>query len=76
MPKINPEIQLLTAREREVVAHIAQGKKYSEIAEALSIGYNTVKVYANRIRRKLKLSDKLAVGLWAYRNGFGNRKTR
>lgn len=55
----------LTVRELQVVLLIRQDKKYREIAECLGLGCETVKTYAARIRKKLKLTSKLAMALWA-----------
>ena len=59
----------LTSRERQVVLLIQQNKKYREIASELGLGYETVKTYATRIRKKLDLSSKVAVALWAQKKG-------
>jgi DNA-binding CsgD family transcriptional regulator len=59
----------LTPRERQVVLLIQQNKKYREIATELGLGYETVKTYATRIRKKLDLSSKVAVALWAQKKG-------
>lgn len=60
----------LTAREKQIVVLIGQNKKYREIAVELGLGYETVKTYVNRIRKKLELSSKFAVGLWAHQRGL------
>ena len=59
----------LTPRERQVVLLIQQNKKYREIATELGLGYETVKTYATRIRKKLDLSSKVAIALWAQKKG-------
>jgi DNA-binding CsgD family transcriptional regulator len=60
----------LTAREREIVVLIGKNLKYKEIATKLKLGYETVKTYVKRIRKKLNLSSKLEVGLWGYKQGW------
>jgi DNA-binding CsgD family transcriptional regulator len=60
----------LTKRELQVVALIGQDKKYKEIAEELELGYETVKTYAARIRKKLGVGSKVAVALWAQQHGL------
>jgi len=60
----------LTGRELQVVVLIGKNKKYREIAEELDLGYETVKTYAARIRRKLKVNSKVAVALWAQQQGM------
>lgn len=63
-------VEHLTAREKQVVALIGKNRKYHEIAQELGLGYETVKTYVTRIRKKLNLSSKLAVGLWAHKKGL------
>jgi len=60
----------LTKRELQIVVMIGRAKKYREIAAELGLGYETVKTYASRIRRKLKVDSKVAVALWAQRQGL------
>lgn len=60
----------LTKRELQVVTLIGQDLKYREIAERLNLGYETVKTYAARIRKKLGVSSKVAVALWAQQQGL------
>lgn len=67
---VETETVSLSKREREVVVQIAQGKKYQEIADSLKINYETVKTYAARTRKKLNLSSKVDLALWAFRSGL------
>lgn len=60
----------LTTRETQVVAMIGRDMKYKDIALELNLGYETVKTYATRIRTKLGLSSKVAVALWAQKEGL------
>ncbi|MDO9279270.1 MAG: PAS and helix-turn-helix domain-containing protein [Polaromonas sp.] len=46
----------LTAREREVAAHLMGGLTSKEIGRALSISHRTVEVYRARLMRKYKAS--------------------
>lgn len=69
MTKKNAEVAL-TTREQEIVTRIGQNKKYREIAAELGLGYETVKTYVTRIRKKLGLSSKLALGLYAHQKGW------
>ena len=45
----------LSAREREVLEGLSQGMMYKEIAEKLSISYETVHTYIRRIYEKLQV---------------------
>ena len=46
----------LTAREREVAAHLMQGMTSKEIGRALLISHRTVEIYRARLMRKYKAS--------------------
>ena len=46
----------LTAREREVAAHLMQGLTSKQIGKALSISHRTVEIYRARLMRKYKAS--------------------
>ena len=72
MTNAKKETSLLTEREWQVVRLIQQDKKYREIATELGLGYETVKTYATRIRRKLNLTSKVAVALWAQKKRKSN----
>jgi DNA-binding CsgD family transcriptional regulator len=66
---VMPEAKL-TVRELEVVALIVKGMRYKEIAASLGLSYETVKTYVGRIRKKLGVSSKTEVAMWAIRNGI------
>lgn len=57
--------ELLTARELEIVALVAQGFRNKEIADKLSIGEQTVKNHLHNIFDKLGVSDRLELALYA-----------
>lgn len=63
-------IACLTEREKQIVILVGNNKKYREIAEDLGLGYETVRTYVTRVRKKLKLSSKFAVGLWGHQQGL------
>ena len=46
----------LTAREREVAAHLMQGLTSKQIGKALAISHRTVEIYRARLMRKYKAS--------------------
>jgi len=50
----------LTAREREILRLIADGKSFPEIAAALFIGVTTVKTHTQHIYDKLGVADRAA----------------
>ncbi|HEX9482298.1 MAG TPA: helix-turn-helix transcriptional regulator [Solirubrobacteraceae bacterium] len=46
-------IDVLTVREREVLVHLSEARRYPEIALLLCIDVETVRTHARRVRRKL-----------------------
>jgi DNA-binding NarL/FixJ family response regulator len=52
------EEDALSPREREVLAHLAQGYLYKEIAARLAISYDTVHTYVRRIYEKLQVHSR------------------
>jgi DNA-binding CsgD family transcriptional regulator len=60
----------LTARERQVVALIAQGKSNREIAEELVVGVRTVEAHVTRILNKLGFSSRAQIAVWAVEKGL------
>ncbi len=46
----------LTAREREVAAHLMQGMTSKQIGKTLAISHRTVEIYRARLMRKYKAS--------------------
>ncbi|MEN3307998.1 MAG: hypothetical protein V7603_4200 [Micromonosporaceae bacterium] len=61
---------VLTAREREVLALIGQGMTNTEIAAALVLGEGTVKTHVNHIFTKLRLRDRAAAIVFAFDHGL------
>ncbi|HHW02406.1 MAG TPA: response regulator transcription factor [Thermoanaerobacterales bacterium] len=58
----------LTAREKEVLAFIAEGLSNSEISSRLAISEKTVKNHVSSILRKLNLQDRTQVAVFALKN--------
>ncbi len=59
------DLDRLTAREREVLRHLARGYTYKEIARQLSISTKTVESHASAVLRKLQLSSRHELSRWA-----------
>jgi DNA-binding NarL/FixJ family response regulator len=65
--QVDPELDLLTPREREVLQHIARGYMYKEIAAQLGISAKTVEAHVSAVLRKLQLSSRHELSRWAVR---------
>jgi DNA-binding NarL/FixJ family response regulator len=59
----------LTAREREVLVLVAQGKSNQDIASALVISERTARTHVSHVIGKLGLESRVQAALWAIRNG-------
>ena len=64
-PSFDPELDQLTARERDVLRLIAQGYTYKEIARELFISVKTVESHVSSVLRKLQLSSRHQLTRWA-----------
>jgi DNA-binding NarL/FixJ family response regulator len=64
-PSFDPELDQLTAREREVLRLIARGYTYKEIASELFISVKTVESHVSSVLRKLQLSTRHQLTRWA-----------
>lgn len=58
----------LSERERDVLRGIVEDKTYAQIAHGMGLSFETVKVYANRLRAKLGIRSKTGLALWASDN--------
>jgi len=58
----------LTAREREVLAQIAEGRSNREIARLLHMSEKTVKTHVSSVLAKLGVADRTQAALYAVRN--------
>ncbi|HZE31259.1 MAG TPA: response regulator transcription factor [Actinoallomurus sp.] len=65
VPSIDPELDQLTQREREVLRLIARGYAYKEIAKELFISVKTVETHVSSVLRKLQLSNRHELSRWA-----------
>jgi DNA-binding NarL/FixJ family response regulator len=63
--QVDPELDQLTAREREVLRYIARGYMYKEIALRLNISVKTVEAHVSSVLRKLQLSNRHELSRWA-----------
>ncbi len=63
--EVDPELDLLTPREQEVLRLIARGYLYKEIAQRLGISVKTVEAHVSAVLRKLQLSTRHQLTRWA-----------
>jgi DNA-binding NarL/FixJ family response regulator len=80
-PAATPEpdarvVALLTARERDVVALVAEGLSNEEIAERWYVSQATVRTHVSRAMSKLNARDRAQLVVFAYRNGLASIPTR
>ena len=61
---------VLTVRERQVLALIGQGLTNNEIAAALVLGEGTIKTHVSHVFAKLQLRDRAAAIVFAFDHGL------
>jgi len=61
----DPELDQLTARERDVLRLIARGYAYKEVARQLNLSVKTVESHVSSVLRKLQLSSRHELTRWA-----------
>jgi DNA-binding CsgD family transcriptional regulator len=58
----------LTPRQEEVLRHLAQGLSNAEIAQALGMSENTVRIHVSAILKTLRVANRTQAALWATQN--------
>jgi DNA-binding NarL/FixJ family response regulator len=64
-PPVDPELDRLTPRERDVLRLLARGYAYKEIAAELFISVKTVETHVSSVLRKTQLSNRYELSRWA-----------
>jgi DNA-binding NarL/FixJ family response regulator len=60
----------LTARETQLLEYVVEGASNGEIAAALCIAENTVKIHLRNIFEKLHLRNRIQAAVYAVRQGL------
>lgn len=64
------ELDLLTAREQEVMRLIARGYTYKEVAAELYLSVKTIETHVSAVLRKLQFSNRHELASWAARRNI------
>jgi two-component system, NarL family, nitrate/nitrite response regulator NarL len=68
-----PEKDLLSAREREILAALARGASNKEIAREFELAESTVKIHVQNILRKLNLTSRVQAAVYAVEHGMSKK---
>ncbi|MFT2016026.1 response regulator [Streptomyces sp. 796.1] len=69
-PALAAQLATLTAREREVLGLVADGKSDAEIARELFVSPLTVRTHVQRAKTKLAARDRAQLVVYAYQSGL------
>lgn len=71
LPRNEPSVfTILTAREREVLQHLAEGKSTKQIASTLNLSVKTVETHRQQIMDKLEIRTVAQLTKYAIREGL------
>lgn len=73
-PRVSAQVverDRFSPRERDILACLARGESNKEIARELDLAESTVKIHVQNIFKKLGMSSRVQVALYAVENGFG-----
>jgi two-component system nitrate/nitrite response regulator NarL len=63
----------LSPREQQILQEIARGASNKEIARTLGVAESTVKIHVQHILRKLELTSRVQVAVYASERGYATR---
>jgi two-component system nitrate/nitrite response regulator NarL len=69
-PAASAEKEKLTPRERETMVCVARGESNKEIARNLNVAESTVKIHVQNILKKLSLSSRVQIAVYAVERGL------
>ncbi|HLW48453.1 MAG TPA: tetratricopeptide repeat protein [bacterium] len=69
-PTSEKEVSLLTPREQQVAALIAQGLANREIASQLGITERTAETHVRNLLNKMKVNSRTQIAVWAVKHGL------
>ncbi len=69
VPAMSTDVSL-TAREMQVLRHLALGLSNKEIGRSLAISIETVKEHVQNILRKVSVADRTQAAVWAIKTGL------
>ncbi|MBR7745189.1 response regulator [Undibacterium baiyunense] len=67
---VAPEREKLTPRERETMVCLARGESNKEIARNLDVAESTIKIHVQNILKKLNLSSRVQIAVYAVEHGM------
>lgn len=71
-----PDKDLLSAREREILAALARGASNKELAREFELAESTVKIHVQNILRKLKLTSRVQAAVYAVEHGMSKNNNK
>ncbi|MGE5946734.1 MAG: response regulator [Betaproteobacteria bacterium] len=75
-PGVLLERDRFSPRERDILVCLAQGESNKEIARTLDLAESTVKIHVQNIFKKLNMSSRVQVALYAAEQGYGRPPQR
>ena len=75
-PRVDPVVERdrFSPRERDILSCLAQGASNKEIARNLDLAESTVKIHVQNIFKKLNMSSRVQVALYAVEHGYSQAR--